>query len=130
MNETHDNRRKYRRAIFTFDDNIKAVFSVPSANAAPIITHILNIGEGGVHFVISPRDTERIQPGVKLVLLQLKGHEPLQYLVNIDAEVKWVLTHNILDHVGAGCEFLNLSDSSRLQIKSFVESWHEEDSKA
>ena len=127
MNEIPENRRLHRRAIFTFEDDIQGTFSIPVNGGKPITTHVLNLSAGGAHFTISPRDEDRINQGIKLVLLQIKGPDPLQYLVNVDAEVKWVFNHEILEHTGAGCEFHNISESSHDQITSFVESWYEED---
>ena len=113
MNEIPENRRRHRRALFTFEDDIQGVFSIPANGGKPITTHVLNLSAGGAHFTISPRDEDRIKQGIKLVLLQIKGPDPFN--------------HEILEHTGAGCEFHNISESSHDQITSFVESWYEED---
>jgi c-di-GMP-binding flagellar brake protein YcgR len=125
--ENPENRRNYQRALFTMEDDIQGVFSIPDSHIRPINTNILNLGEGGAHFIIDSSDESHFQPGTKIVLVQIKGPDPLQYLVNVDAEVKWILDHNIMEYVGAGCQFLDISQSSRDQIKSFVEAWNEED---
>jgi len=122
-----ENRRNFRRALFAMEDDIQGVFSIPDSHIRPITTHILNLGEGGAHFIIDSSDESHFQPGTKIVLVQIKGPDLLQYLVNVDAEVKWILDHNIMEYVGAGCQFLNISQSSRDQINSFVEAWNEED---
>ncbi len=127
MSNAPDNRRRYRRILFTIEDKINGTFSIPGGESRPISVKILNLGEGGIHFVVNPKDNDKIKTGAKLILLQIEGPDPLRYLVNIDAEVKWVLNHDIMEHVGVGCEFLNISENSRLQIRSFVDSWHEKD---
>jgi c-di-GMP-binding flagellar brake protein YcgR len=128
MTTSDSNRRRYQRAIFSLDDDIQCIFSIPDSQDRPINSHILNIGQGGIHMVINPRDEARLSSGMKLVLVQIKGGpEELPYLVNVDAEIKWVMSHDILDYIGAGCEFLNISDSSRDQIASFVAAWHNKD---
>jgi c-di-GMP-binding flagellar brake protein YcgR len=123
-----ENRRNFRRALFTMEDDIQGIFSIPDSHLRPITTHILNLSEGGAHFIIDSSDEDHFQPGTKTVLVQIKGPDPLQYLVNVDAEVKWILDHSIMEYVGAGCQFLDISQSSRDQIKSFVEAWTEEES--
>ena len=126
--ENPESRRQYKRALFTIENDIQGIFSIPGSDIRPISTHILNLGEGGAHFIIDSKDESHFQPGTKIVLIQIKGPDPLQYLVNVDAEVKWILDHNIMEYVGAGCQFLDISQSSRDQIKSFVEAWTEEES--
>ena len=126
--ENPENRRQFKRALFIIEDDIQGVFSIPGSDIGPISTHVLNLGEGGAHFIIDSSDESHFQPGTKIILVQIKGPNPLQYLVNVDAEVKWILDHNIMEYVGAGCQFLNITQSSRDQIKSFVEAWNQEDS--
>ena len=127
MNEVPENRRLHRRALFTFEDDIQGVFSIPANGGRPITTHILNLSAGGIHITLNPQDEDRFNQGLKLVLIQIKGPDPLQYVINVDAKVKWVISHEIMEHGGAGCEFHNISKSSHDQITSFVESWYEED---
>jgi c-di-GMP-binding flagellar brake protein YcgR len=124
--ENLESRRQYKRALFTIEDDIKGIFSIPGSDIRPISTYILNLGQGGTYFIINQSDESHFQPGTRLVLVQIKGHEPLQYLVNVDVEIKWIFDHNIMEYVGAGCQFLNISQSSRDQIKSFVEAWNQE----
>lgn len=126
--ENPENRRQYKRALFTIEDDIHGIFSIPGSDIRPISTNILNLSEGGAHFIISQKDESHFQPGTRLVLVQIKGHDTLQYLVNVDVEIKWILDHNIMEYAGAGCQFLNTPQSSRDQIKSFVEAWNQEES--
>ena len=127
MSNAPDNRRRFHRILFTVEDNINGTLSIPGGENRPISVKILNLGEGGIHFVVYPKDNDKIKTGAKLILLQIEGPDPLRYLVNVDAEVKWVLNHNIMEHVGVGCEFLNIPENSRMQIRSFVASWREKE---
>lgn len=128
MNNKSENRRKHQRAIFSIDDDIKGVFTVPGSEKKAFTAHILNISEGGIQITLDRKDEKKLSMGEFVVLLQIKGPDPLKYLVNIDAQVKWILSHEILEHIGAGCEFKNISKSSCEQIAAFVEAWYTKDS--
>ena len=130
MDPTGINRRKFRRAIFSAEDNIQAVFSFPGKHERPIHTSVLNLSEGGMQITVETQDLKKIKPGAKLVLLQIRGPFPFEYLVSIDSEVKWVVSHQILQHAGIGCEFQNISSSSREQIGSFVRDWYDREENA
>jgi len=124
MNDTFQNRRKYKRALFEFEDKVSGIFSIPGKSERPITAAILNLSRGGIHITVDTKDESKIKPGNILILIQIKGPSPLQYLVNIDTEVKWVLDHEIMEHIGIGCEFVNISQSSLEQIGSFVDTWY------
>ena len=127
MNNQNQNRRKHTRAIFSFDDNITGFFSIPGGNGKAFSTHVLNLSEGGIQITLSRQDQKKLSTGENIILLQIKGPNPLRFLVNIDTQVKWILSHEILEHSGAGCEFINISPSSREQIASFVDAWYNKD---
>jgi hypothetical protein len=55
--------------------------------------------------------------------MQIKTAVNSQILLNIDAEVKWILNPPMLEHIGIGCEFSNIPESSLEQITKVVESW-------
>ena len=126
MNSENGNRRKFKRALFNAEDSIMAKFSIPGGHKKPISARVLNLSEGGIHVTVAANDLENIVAGKRLILLQIKGPVPFEYLVSIDSEVKWVVNHPILEHAGIGCEFKNVSASSCVQLRSFVEEWFEQ----
>ena len=130
MSATNQNRRKHTRAIFSIDDDITGIFSVPGGNNHSFTAHILNLSEGGIQITMNRKDQKKISEKEKIVLLQIKGPDPLRFLVNIDAQVKWMLSHEMLEHVGAGCEFINISQTSCEQIATFVNAWYNKDTEA
>jgi len=119
-----EERRKYQRAFFDLDDHVTGIFSLLNNAGKAISTYILNIGMGGIYFTLNSDADLAIKKGDRLVLLQIKASFDLEFLLNIDAEVKWVLNPPMLEHIGVGCEFVNIPESSLDKIKSFVDSWN------
>lgn len=118
-------RRKFERAVFTLEDSVIGVLSVPGIHDRSIQTNILNVSEGGIQFTLEAQNKHKIRAGDRIVVLQIKAPATLKFLVNIDAEVKWVLHPDMFELAGAGCQFINISPSSREQIAAFVEAWNE-----
>ena len=123
--DQHQEHRIFRRAIFNLEDNIIGIISIPGVHEKALSTNILNLSEGGIQFTIAKGNAKQIRSGDRLVLLQIKAPATLKFLMNIDAEIKWILTDDIFDHAGAGCQFINISPTSREQIAGFVEAWTE-----
>ncbi len=127
MPSSHENsdRRRFPRAIFSVEDGITGVLSIPGIHEKALSARILNLSEGGLQFSLDEKDKMKIHKGDRIVLLQIKAPSTLKFLMNIDAEVKWVLSNDVLELAGAGCAFINLSAISREQIAGFVEAWTE-----
>jgi len=120
---SHDDRRQFRRAIFTLEDNVIGTFSIAGVQDGSIKTNIVNISEGGLQFTLDAEIKHKVKAGDHLVILQINAPATLKFLVNIDAEIKWVLLPEIFEYAGAGCQFTNISQTSRQQIASFVQAW-------
>jgi len=118
-------RRKFERAVFTLEDGVFGILSVPGIHDRSLQASIINISEGGIQFTLEPQNKNKIRAGDRVVVLQIKAPATLKFLVNIDAEVKWVLHPEMFEHAGAGCQFINISPTSREQIAAFVEAWNE-----
>jgi c-di-GMP-binding flagellar brake protein YcgR len=118
-------RRKFERAVFTLEDGVIGILSVPGIHDRSIQTNILNISEGGIQFTLDAQNKNKIRTRDRVVVLQIKAPATLKFLVNIDAEVKWVLHPDMFEFAGVGCQFINISPSSREQISAFVEAWNE-----
>jgi len=125
VSENPADRRRFKRAIFTIEDNVVGILSIPGVHEKAFSTNILNISEGGLQFTLDKENKNKIRAGDRVVVLQIKAPTTLKFLMNIDAEIKWVLSNELLDDAGAGCQFINVSPTSREQISGFVDSWIE-----
>lgn len=116
-------RRKDMRAIFSLEDKITAVLSIPGYQGKMITVYIINLGIGGMQFTPDSNDDIQIKKGDRLVLLQIKTGLNSQFLLNVDAEVRWILNPPMLEHMGIGCAFMNIPESSLKQITKVVDDW-------
>ena len=124
MGSQSSERRQFNRALFTIDDGVIGILSVPELQKAPITAYLLNLSVGGMYFTLRTEEKNKIKEGDHLVLIQIKGSASLKFLVNIDAEIRWILNYENFEHVGIGCKFLNIPESSRKQVGKFVDSWY------
>ena len=123
MVDQNAERRKHNRAVFTLEDGVTGVISIPGEKEKPITAFILNLSSGGAFFHLKPGETFPAEVGDTIVLVKIKGSPVLDFLVNIDADIKWILNPPVFKYVGVGCEFKNVPPSSQDQIRKFVESW-------
>lgn len=124
MKPDSSERREFKRALFSIEDGVVGILSVPELQKKPITAYLLNLSVGGMYFTLRTDERNKIKKGDHLVLVQIKGSTSLKFLVNIDAEIRWILNYENFEHVGIGCQFLNIPDSSRDQIGKFVDSWY------
>ncbi len=115
-------RRRYKRVFYSAEDKIVGFFSIPGDNNRSITANVMNMSIGGLHFTLKRDDNIRISQGDKIILHKVTGNIPFQFVANIEAEIKWVLDHHLMKHIGFGCEFVNLSDITKKQLQSLVES--------
>jgi hypothetical protein len=115
-------KRKFNRVPFSYNDNILGKFTHPVINDK-IIAHILNLSLKGLYFTMKKEDSKSAKEGDTLIFLELKGPRQQDFIVSIDMEIKRVLDYAELEHFGYGCEFQSLPDSSKEQIKRFLEMW-------
>ena len=79
-------RRKNKRIFFTNEDGIQGVFRFPDKES--IATNIMNLSSGGLQFVLDRKQIENIAKGDHLFLEKITGNEELDFLSNIELEVK------------------------------------------
>jgi len=123
--DKHEEKRKFKRALFTADDKVVGLFTLARRPEKIISGTVLNLSMGGIYFTLDASRAIIPATGDQLVLMQIKATSALTFLVNIDAEIKWVLNPTMMRYIGVGCEFINIPELSRKQLGNFVENWHE-----
>ncbi len=116
-------RRKYKRAYFTVKDNILAVFELTAPERFSMSTNILSLSEGGVSFIGQKEALETLKPGDEILLVRVFEPEDLHFLQNIRLQVRHSINEPGMEHILAGCQFLNASDGQKIGISHFVENW-------
>ena len=124
MTQKGREKRRYERIFFTREQCIAGVFAGvfgefenPEARFEAVV---LNLSEGGLHFTRKRDGGKAIQPGDRLRLQSLQGPAPLNYAQGVEVEIKWVLDHEYLEHVGYGCEFVDPPPALRHMIQEVV----------
>ena len=115
-------RRRFKRVAIPVDDGIMGFISSTRLIAdESIAVKIIDLSAGGLHFFLHRSSFKEISTGDHLTLREIKGTNNLEFISNIEIEVKWIADHQALKHVGLGCEFLHISDEIRQQIDQFVD---------
>ena len=115
-------KRKFNRIPFSYQDNIVGVFT-HSGRHEKVIAHILNFSIQGLYFTMRKEEGNNLAEGDKLILLEIKGSKQSRFIVDIEMEVARILDYSELEHYGYGCKFTSFPESSINQIKRFLESW-------
>ena len=122
MTNSSEEKRRFNRVPFSYNDNIIGTFVRPG-NSQKINAHILNLSIQGLYFTLEKGEIPDMEENDKLVLLGINGPRSEDYIVNIELEVKRILDHQDLEHFGFGCSFTAFPESSRDQIRRFLEMW-------
>ena len=121
MQEIREEKRKFNRVPFLYNDEIIGTFIIPGEKEK-FRAHILNLSVQGLYFTLK-KDEKQLHEADKLVLLEMNGLRDEVFIVNIEMEVRRVLNYEELLHLGYGCKFLTFPDSSKEQIRRFLEKW-------
>ena len=122
MNKPKEEKRRFNRVPFSYNDNIIGTFVRPEKKDK-IHAHILNLSIQGLYFTLERDEVPNLKENEKLVLLEIKGPRGEDFIVNIEIEIKRILDHPDLQHFGFGCSFISFPESSRDQILRFLEMW-------
>jgi c-di-GMP-binding flagellar brake protein YcgR len=118
-----EERRQFKRVLFTVEDGIVGVFNPPGNDDSPIEATVMDMSAGGVKLLFKPILKNRIMEGDRLVLSEIKGSGSSQVVVNVDTEVKWITEDELNETIGLGVEFLNVLDDKKQKISDMAEFW-------
>jgi len=122
MSKSVEEKRKFNRIPFSYQDNIVGIFMHPGRHDKTI-AHILNFSLQGLYFTLRNEEGKNLSKHDKLVLLEVKRPKQISYILNIEMEVARILDNSELEHFGYGCRFISFPDSSMDQIKRFLQTW-------
>jgi c-di-GMP-binding flagellar brake protein YcgR len=118
-----DEKRQFKRVLFTVEDGIVGVFNPPGKDGSPIEATVMDMSAGGVKLLFKPILKNRIMEGDRLVLSEIRGSGSSQIIVNVDTEVKWITEDELNKTIGLGVEFLNILDDKQQKISDMAEFW-------
>jgi c-di-GMP-binding flagellar brake protein YcgR len=121
-------RRRLERIFFSIEEGIKAtfIFSDIQTELDLLTANVVNLSEGGLALTLNKEKGKNIGIGGRVILTQIKGIKELEFLTNIEAEIKWILDNPSLEFIGFGCEFLDISEPMKNAIQKFIDSWYME----
>ena len=122
MNKSVEEKRKFNRIPFAYQDNIVGVFTHPGRQDK-VNAHILNFSMQGLYFTIRKEEGDKLAQDDKLVLIEIKGPKRVNFILDIEMIVARTLDYSDLDYFGYGCKFTSFPESSMEQIRRFLESW-------
>ena len=56
-----------------------------------------------------------------MILRTITGITPALEIDDVRMEVRWLFQNQLMDHVGLGCKFLQMSADTKKQLRCFVD---------
>jgi len=124
MVDEEKEKRRFQRIFFSIEDGIKGIIAFSDHQRGLLVAHIINIGDGGLGLAVSKDKKGKIAKGDQIILTHITGIQGLESLINVDAEIKWILDNPSLEEfVVFGCKFLDISEPMKDAIGIFIDSW-------
>jgi|SRR4030043_1061496 hypothetical protein len=122
MVDEEKEKRRFQRIFFSIEDGIKGIIAFSDYQRGLLVAHIINIGEGGLGLAVSTDKKDKIAKRDQVILTHVTGIQGLESLVNVDAEIKWILENPSLEYILFGCEFFDLPEPMKDAIGIFIDS--------
>jgi c-di-GMP-binding flagellar brake protein YcgR len=104
-----DEKRAFDRLVFSPEQKVKVTLKPENGENTTVIARVLNISQGGLGFAIAKNQNTTLTEEAALILQTITGDEQLHCLKGQTVKVKWILNSEIFEHIGVGCEFVELS---------------------
>ncbi|MCJ7662801.1 MAG: PilZ domain-containing protein [Desulfobacterales bacterium] len=116
-------RRTSHRCFFSIEDGVKGIFAFLDLQKGLLVAHIINLSEGGLGLALSKDKKNKVAKGDRVILTHITGIQGLESLINVDAEIKWILDNPSFEFIAFGCEFFDFPEPMRDAIGTFIDSW-------
>jgi hypothetical protein len=123
MVDENREKRRFQRIFFSIEDGVKGIIAFSDLQRGLLVAHIINISEGGLGLALSKDKKDKIVKGDQVILTHITGIEGLESLINVDAEIKWLMDNPSLEFVVFGCKFPDIPEPMRDAIGIFIDSW-------
>lgn len=117
-----ENRRRFKRILFSAEEEVTGIVSLSESDDETVAYKIADLSAGGLRFLIQKIDSSQVQTGDTLILKTIDGKSQLDFVSDLQLDVRWIMDDPRLEHAMIGCEFSGISDSDRERIEQFVES--------
>jgi c-di-GMP-binding flagellar brake protein YcgR len=120
MNPTDVDNRKFKRILFSREDEITAEAYLPGKPRKAVMASLLNISEEGMGLLISGKKVKKLKIGDPVILRSIMTPRPLDQIDFADLEIRNILQDDRLEYATLNCEFINISVYYRKKIKQFI----------
>ncbi len=117
-----ENRRRFKRILFSAEEEVTGIISLSESDDETAAFKIADLSGGGLRFLTQKIDSGEVKSGDTLILKTIDGKSQLDFVSDLQLEVRWIMDDPRLEHAMIGCEFSGISDSDRERIEQFVES--------
>jgi c-di-GMP-binding flagellar brake protein YcgR len=114
-----DEKRQYRRLTLAMEDGFFGTFQL--ADGETLVAPVLSLSAGGLHFALPAAKQDVVAEGARMHLKKLVGTVKLNFLEEIDVEIRWKEKANRSDYLFVGCKLMDLSESVIDQVIKFVD---------
>ena len=116
-------KRKFKRIVFSVKEEVLGVVAWPEDPRGLRTYQVSDISAGGIRFILSKGDAPQIiDHNDSLYLREIKGKPQLDFVAALQLQVRWVIEHEMFEHIVLGCEFVDITEDVQNQIDLFVES--------
>lgn len=113
-------RRRYPRSFFTQEERVIGSFILLENEPEGRKAMILNMSRGGFGFTLPKTQKKGIRKGTRLLLYQIQARDSKTKVeTDLTLEIRWVLDHGYLDHIGFGCEYKNPQEGAIQNLVDF-----------
>lgn len=110
-------KRVSKRVFFSDENNISAEVFFPGNSRKSFPVTVLNICENGINLFVRKQKSRGIHTGDILILKSILTPEPIGQIDMAEVEVKFVLGDDAIGYYSLGCEFREISENYRRNIR-------------
>jgi len=114
-------RRKFQRIIFSAKDEVMGAFKFSGLPDKLFSYKLADFSAGGLRFILPRDDEQKISIGDTFFLHEIEGRTQLEFPADVELEVKWMMDHDIFQHIMIGCEFIHTTKALQKQLEQFAE---------
>jgi c-di-GMP-binding flagellar brake protein YcgR len=126
MKPPSQERRRSKRIFFSVKDRITAEFQLPPPRSEPLTGSIMDISPDGIGITLERAVATQLNQGDHLMMTSVRNIRVLSFLQDLELEIRWLLDHRSLSHIGLGCQFIEISEETRERIRGFMETYAEQ----
>lgn len=120
MQTKNHERRHTDRVIFGLNEGLTAALRDEQSTKLRAHVHILNLSEKGMQFTTKSTDRAPFRIDERAIISDLFLNDNKFPNLDIEIVIRWILNPPLLKYIGIGCEFMQMSDTSKESLKKII----------